>query len=492
MLTAIPGSRCGRRVSSSTSRSSNRGVSRRGRLAWAGFLWILPAAALAQAAGPPKPTPNQAAMAALVARTCAALAGQPVGAVGLTAAQQDLLQRCSVLTNAATAPTVLAAAYNAILGQQVNALGPLTRQFATLAQDNLTARLAELRRGQQGVSLAGLAVTDADGRDLSAGQSGAAGLLPGGASGDSSGDLLDGKLGIFLNGNLAVGSKGPSPNSFAFDVSGNSLTLGADYRVGERFVVGGAIGSGHTKSDFGDALGRVDLASTGVSVFASYYRERFYLDLLAGVGRPKVDLRRHINYTEMPGTPGAIVIDQRTHGATHSREAWTGLSSGWDFHWKALSVTPELSLNFHQNRLDGFRETVSQPLAPGAGLALAFDPVTVPSLQGRAGIRLAYVFSTPWGVLVPNAHATYIREFRNSADAFAVRYADSAMMGSPAEQPALIHADAPEGHYTANGGGFVAQFAHGISGFADYEQLRSLQTIKKHEFAFGLRYQGSF
>jgi outer membrane lipase/esterase len=433
---------------------------------------------------PPNPTPNIISVANALQNACNQLASA-TNAVALTPAQQDLLQRCAFFENPATSPAALANAYAAIVGQQVNALGPQTKKFATLQQDDVTARLAELRHGAHGSSLLGLNLRGDDGRLLAANN--IADFLPVDSAGSSSGSgsapaMLGGRLGIFVNGNVKVGSKAKSPNSFSFDIDDSSLTAGADYRITNWFVAGAAYSGGKTKTVFKNDLGRLDLDAKGLSVFASLYGSSYYLDILGGYGRTDLTTDRNLNFM------GGTTIDQQALGSSRIHDLWAGLSVGDALNWRQFSVTPEGSLNFHEIRLDGFTESMSQPTGPGTGLALSYSDAVVPSLQGRLGLRLGYTASTAWGVFEPQIHGTFIREFRNRADTFTARFA--AVLDLPGGgTPAFIHTDAPEGHYFANGGGISAQFAHGVAAFFDYEQLRTLKTIKSHEFSFGVRWQ---
>jgi outer membrane autotransporter protein len=204
------------------------------------------------------------------------------------------------------------------------------------------------------------------------------------------------------------------------------------------------------------------------------------VDALAGYGVPTLDSTRNIAYAGPPA------VDQTATGETRLHDLWTGISVGRPFDWGAFDVTPEGSLNYHEVRLDSFSETMSNPNGPGSGLGLTYGDASIPSLQGRAGLRTAYTWSTSWGVFAPNVHAAFIREFRNYPDTFTVKF-ENAPAGSTLGS--VLQTDPPEGHYTGYGAGLSFQLAHSISGFFDYEELRTLKTIQSHEFSFGIRYQ---
>jgi uncharacterized protein YhjY with autotransporter beta-barrel domain len=441
---------------------------------------LMPVVGRAQA-----PSSNQKSMQAYLSSVCANLAGPATGALELSGPQEDLFAQCALLTQ--TSPTSLKA-LNPILGQQINALGPETKKFGSLQQDNITARLSEVRHGVTGVSLAGLTFTDSDGNVIANGASQIDDFLPVGASGDGNGPLLDGKLGVFLNGSLQEGAKeaikvATVANSFVFDVKNDTVTLGADYRVTDQFVVGAAFGTGRTITDFANSLGRLDLTARGVSLYASLYGDTYYVDALMGYGVPKLDTDRHIAYAFDGSTP----VDQEAYGSTHLHDLWTGLSAGRPFNWGAIGLTPEASLNFHEIRISQFGETMSDPTGPGSGLGLNYGATVVPSLQGRAGVRGSYTWTGSWGVFIPNAHATYVREFRDHSDEFSAQF-----INAPAADASLaevLKTAVPESHYMAYGAGLSFQLAHSVSGFVEYEELKTLQTIKSHEFTLGVRYQ---
>jgi outer membrane autotransporter protein len=401
---------------------------------------------------------------------------------GLGPQQQDLLRSCAFFQDPQASPAALSSGYAAIMGQQLNALGPQAKKFASLQQDNLAARMSQLRHDSGEVSLSGLQLRGDDNRLLAAND--ISDFLPEDGSGSSKAPAWwDNRLGLFVNGNVKNGSKRHSQNSFAFDIKDTSFTVGADYRVTDWLVLGADFASGHARTLFADDLGRLDLKADGGSVFALAYARSFYLDVLAGYGGINLHTTRNLDFTQTTGT----VIDQQALGASHIEDMWAGMSLGDDLTWGPFVVTPEGSLNWHEIRLRGFTESMSAPAAPGNGLALSYGDAVVPSMQARLTLQMGYTWSTSWGVIVPHVHASFIREFRNRADTFTARFAAAAAQG--VTDPAYIRTDAPEGHYWANGGGFTAHLGRGLAAFFDYEQLKTLKTIKSHEFSVGVRYE---
>ena len=104
-------------------------------------------------------------------------------------------------------------------------------------------------------------------------------------------EALDSPWGFFANGRLSFGDAPRRGEDLAYEFSTQGLTFGVDYRVSESWVVGASLG--YTLSD-NDIQGRdpragangrtVDTGSLenegwSLSLFTSWYRERFYVDL---------------------------------------------------------------------------------------------------------------------------------------------------------------------------------------------------------------------
>jgi len=56
----------------------------------------------------------------------------------------------------------------------------------------------------------------------------------------------------------------------------------------------------------------------------------------------------------------------------------------------------------------------------------------------------------------------------------------------------VVKMDVPDRSYWRLAGGLSAQFAHGISGFVEYQKLDSLRYFDYADVALGLRFETSF
>jgi hypothetical protein len=432
---------------------------------------------------PPSPNapPNTIAVYTALQAACSQIPPPPLptSPPNVPVAEQDLQNQCVFFSNGQNA---LSAGYAAIGGQQINALGPQTKIFASLQQDNLAEQLADLRQGSQDESVSGLILRGSGDRLLAA--TNVMDFLPYDSSGGTSTlpKFLQDKLGFFVNGSIQLGDQAPTSNSFLFGIKNATLSAGADYRVSDSLFVGAVYGLGATSVNFTDNLGRLDLRENGFTLFASFYEHSFFVDLVKGYGISRLTTDRNL-YLLVPG--------QEAMGRSHLHDQWEGISFGDDLRWRWLFVSPEGSLNYHESHLDAFTESMSQPPpSPGSDGALSYGSATISSLQGRLGVRGGATWGTAWGVFQPLLRWDYIHEFQCHADTFSASFAAAQSLPPGAGLPFYIHTDAPEANYFSYSLGLNATFAYGFSASFDYKQLLGLQSIKSHEISLRVRYQG--
>lgn len=407
-------------------------------------------------------TPNLSSANTTLRQVC----GLVQGASNLTAAQRDLARTCSFLEDPNASPGAIGTAYQALIGQQINALQPVFELFE-FRTDDLIDRLEDLRED------------DKDG-------------VPRGAHGGGSGDaatFLDGKLGLWASGKFESADKNYSSNAFAYSIHDNTATVGADYRISDSLVAGLAYTGSSIDVPFSANLGRMTLSENGFNLYTSFYRGSFYADLLAGYGNSALDSTRNLSFTN---TTTPETVNQQAVGHSTVRNLLAGISIGDTLTWRRwhmFSVTPEASLTYRQAHLDAFTETVSQPDGPGSGLALSYGDTTLESLQLSAGVRLGLTLSTPWGVVQPQLHSDYVSELLDSPSTFTASFAAAANLGGAAATPIAIQSDVPDNHFFSTGASLSMTFTHGITAFFDYDFLTGTRYISAHTISIGVRYQ---
>jgi uncharacterized protein YhjY with autotransporter beta-barrel domain len=427
----------------------------------------------------PNLTPNQQRVALALDRICGQLRDLSTGA--LSDDQQNLLIRCNGLQTGNTTQNQVAA-LDEMVADDFAVARTQTLLFANTQYASVMDRLMALRGGARGLSLAGLhIIVDGKSVPLAQLQDMAKGLLGGGASADEPGGLLSDKWGMWARGNYSFGEKDRNASSPAFEADQWAMVGGLDYRVNDRLVGGVSLAYGQSSIDFDPSdAGGLETDTWAISLYGSAYAARnFYFDAIINVANAEYGADRNITYVD-----GTGLIDVDAHGDTDGMTYSAGLSGGYDFLIGGLTLSPNLGLFYIDATIDGFTE------AGAGGLNLLYDEQSFQSFTGNLGLRATYAWNLSWGVLLPHVRVDYVREFKNDADVFGVRFA--ADPNAASTPPILVETDNPDESYWRLATGFSAQFVHGVSAYVEYQRLESFEFISFQDVSFGLRMQRSF
>jgi uncharacterized protein YhjY with autotransporter beta-barrel domain len=459
-------------------------------------------------------TPYQQSEAAALERVCAAL--QSADPSSLTVAQRNLLSNCNAIigtygggVNAAGLKQTL----DAIGGKQTTAEQRIGVQFAGAQFTNLGARLAQLRQGVGGLSLSGLdlglpvgsapeqllasiapnarAATSA----AASAPTGGGAATGGGASADNDSLSQSTRLSYFINGSVRRGTQDTTTYETPFAFRGNSLTAGVDYRFTNQLVAGVSLGHSSGSTNFTDGSGRLDSRSNSLSLYGTYYLQSFYVDVIASYGRVSYDSARttqfsiNPNIIDLPPNCGGTECAVNTTGSTTGRQLATSVDLGYSFNEGGLTWGPDVALNYSHLRVNSFSEIDAEQ----SGLALVFGEDTGESLLAKTGGHIAYAIKTAWCVILPEARAHYVHEFKNDQRSLSVHFRADPDAGTPGGPVSnfLVFTDPPDRGYYDWAAGVSAQFPYGISAFIDYNAIAS-HDQRVHELALGLRIEHPF
>lgn len=400
--------------------------------------------------------------------------------------QADLLGRCDGIIFD-DVPAQQVEALDELGAQDLNAMRTQALLFSRFQYMGVMDRLIALRGGAKGLSLAGLDLSiDGKGVPVEVLESFARSLLGGGASADESepGGLLDDRWGFWGRGNFSFGDKEASAADQGFDVDQWGFTVGLDYQLSDKAVIGGAIGLGESDISFNPSgEGGLDTNAWTLSVYGSAYAARsFYLDGVFNYSRVDYDAERHIRYTDATGP-----VDRTARGSTDGSNMSAGLAFGYDFLLGGLTISPNAGYFYIDATVDAFRENGA------SGLDLAFAEQTFHSSTATAGLRVAYAWNLAWGVLLPHFRGDYVREFQDDVEVFGVRFANDPFADAANPTPPIVvRSDVPDQSYWLLAAGLAAQFQYGVSGYVEYRRLESLQSLDFGDVTLGLRIQHSF
>ena len=267
----------------------------------------------------------------------------------------------------------LRAGVQAISPVQMNAQKQMSTEAAKLNQ--IGARLLDLRDGSRGFvanmngaqpALATLTPAKALGLD---------GATGGGAAADT---LGGGPWGGFMNVAYSWGNVDQTDLQNAYKYDSFSVLAGADYRVSDSLVIGGAISYSDTHSDYDQGLGNVKAQTTGVIGYVTWYKDKWFVDGFLSYGHVSYDSTRVIFIPS--NNPVAPAING-TATASPKGDQWSAsIGVGANYPMGSVTVTPSLRLGGIWVENDAFTED-----EPVAGLGLAVQSRRVRSVQTRAG-----------------------------------------------------------------------------------------------------------
>jgi len=326
-------------------------------------------------------------------------------------AQDSALQtRCNDILDAlGDAPdSDIADAIRALVPDEVAVQGSQVVEVSNVQLSNISGRLAALRGGATGISVAGLSVdapgsmgvaaTTLMGSALSALAS-AAGEEPGGG-------LLDERWGAFFTGSISFGNKSASRREQGFDFDTQGITAGIDYRFTDHFVAGLGFGYSHFNSDLNQNAGDLDTNGWSTTAYATYFTDNYYFDASVAYGQANFDQTRAVRYT-LRRSGGAVSVDELARGSTDTDSVSGSLGYGYQFSNDQWTFGPVVRLEYTHARIESFTES-------GAGeFNLQVQGRSVASLLLRSGLVASYANSVSWGVIVPQLEVNYLRDTHN-------------------------------------------------------------------------------
>lgn len=194
---------------------------------------------------------------------------------------------------------------------------------------------------------------------------------------------------VWTSGSIVYGSTSSLGGTNKFRTNG--ITLGIDQRINDSFLVGGALGYGHSNTDI-DSFGSKTKSNqkTG-SIYLSYQSAKKWLfDALVGYGELGFD---NLRYSDV------LLSGNRSGSVT-----FAGLKMSRLFEMSNLTFQPYLKADMSKAKLDAYSEV-------GSSLAVSYDKVDVRSNNVSTGIKMFTNITTSTGTLRPTMSLQYAHNY---------------------------------------------------------------------------------
>lgn len=412
--------------------------------------------------------PNLQALAGVIGEAC------PSGRLG------DQLQAdCDAVVGAAIGgdPNT-ARALQQVVPESATKANNVSRQGGETQVRNLGSRISALRAGARGLSFNGLDWRiDGEHLPLQLLAEAYRQRQGGGASADNS--LLESRLGVFVTGDIASGSKDETDLETGLDFDTYGLTLGADYRLNNQFILGGAFGFIDTQADLNNNAGDLDTQGYSLSLYGTYYSEQnYFIDFAGSYGVNNFEQTRNIVYQ----LDGLANVNQKLDADYDGDMYSLFVGSGYDFSRGAWSFGPRVDLEYVRSKVDGFTEKVANANADGGGWATRVEDMDQTWLTLNLGGRVSYTHSTDWGALIPYARLDWLHEFKDDSQSVNAYFVDD-----PSPQAIQISSEDPDRDYMRLRLGTSAQFQNGLVGFLDFGTLFANSRWSSNNVSVGIR-----
>ncbi|MEJ2405849.1 MAG: autotransporter domain-containing protein, partial [Candidatus Thiodiazotropha sp.] len=412
--------------------------------------------------------PNLQSLAKVIGEAC------PSGRLGAR-----LQADCDAVVDAAiNGDPKTARALQQVTPESATKAGNVSRQGGETQVRNLGSRISALRAGARGVSLNGLDWR-IEGQDLPIELLAEAYRRSqgGGASADNA--LFASRLGVFVTGDIASGSKDETDLESGLDFDTYGLTLGADYRINDQFILGGAFGIMNTQADLNNNTGDLDTQGYSLSLYGTYYSEQnYFVDFAGSYGVNNFDQTRNIVYQ----LDNLANVNQKFDAEYDGNMYSLFVGSGYDFTRSVWAFGPRVDLEYVRSNVDGFSEEASNVSADGGGWATRVEDMDQTWLTLNLGGRMSYTHSADWAVLIPYARLDWMHEFKDDSQTVNAYFVDD-----PSPQAIRITSDDPDRDYMRLRVGASAQFQNGLVGFVDFGTLFANSRWSSNNLSLGVR-----
>jgi uncharacterized protein YhjY with autotransporter beta-barrel domain len=207
---------------------------------------------------------------------------------------------------------------------------------------------------------------------------------------------IQGKYGLWLDAFGQWGDQEEKDGYTGFDYFMRGATLGFDHALSDKFMTGISVGYSRSDVDLDDDQGSGYIKSLYGSLYGSYFYKNLYIDGILSYGRNWYDNHRLIT----------IGTDQRRAYSKHDGDLFSAyLQEGYYFDIQKWLIGPFVSLQYIYLDEESFKEKGA------GGVSLNIDGRQTNSLVSELGVRLARVFKTKYGSLIPEVSAAWLHDF---------------------------------------------------------------------------------
>jgi outer membrane autotransporter protein len=288
----------------------------------------------------------------------------------------------------------------------------------------------------------------------------------GNPAGGGAGDDLMAPLGLWFKADTDFGGLDSSFAFNGFRYNNFGLTVGADYRITDRWVSGMAFNYHRSNARLDASRGDTDSDSYTGNIYTSYY-------ITDGLHVEATGAYSGFDYQTFRNVRAPVVGNRMTGNPGAGQYAFS-VGGGYDFNYQSFIFAPYARTDYLALDVDSFREG-------GGPAAMQFEQQHIRSLTSTVGALISKAVSLPWGVVTPQLRGEWHHQFMDAG-----RTVRAAFVSDPSAQVAIVGSSPDRDFYTL-GADLSGTFAHGISAFLSYQTLLGSRAIESHKVMLGTR-----
>lgn len=379
----------------------------------------------------------------------------------LTPEEIQLLERCNELTVAVAqgSNAEVLAALQQLAPEEVAVQIRTGQNIADRHSGNIGGRLNALRRGVSGISTSGFALYyDREQLPFSV-------FEPWLNASRQNRNVSP--WGLFISGIVGNVQRDATAQENGFEFQTLGTTIGSDYRVNNRFVIGAAFGFATSDVDIVTGNSAMEVTGINFSNYATLYlSKRSYLDWVFTYSGQNFKNSRNIslfNATAESETKGGLL------GLSISGSHELLSKGGWAFTVKG-------EVDVAKSNIDAYRES-------GAGaLNLSIESQEFSSLVTDLGMELTYAISTGSSVFIPQFNMNWSHQFEGDSVQVRGQFVND-RFGTTFQ----FETDNPDRDYFQIGLGLSAIFPRGNTLFIQAISLLDRDNYSDFHIALGSR-----
>ncbi|MEO1367217.1 MAG: autotransporter outer membrane beta-barrel domain-containing protein, partial [Acidobacteriota bacterium] len=288
-------------------------------------------------------------------------------------------------------------------------------------------------------------------------------------------DSTESPWGFFLNGRLSFGDaprRGVEPS---YDFQTDGLSAGVDYRLSDRFVFGAALGYLRSDTEIEADRGTIDMEGYSLTLYATYFKDAFYLESSLTYGVSEYDIERVILLPRSFRGQSRLIAA----GSPDSDQLSLTVGAGYDFRLgPAATLSGFLRGSYVASDVDSYSETGAM------AFNVAYEDQDVESLLGEAGVEVIYPISFSWGVLQPLVRVSFLHEFEDSSEIVRARF-----VGDPRGRVFDLESERPDRNFFNVAAGFTATLQRGWATYFQYDTDLERDDLDIYTLTGGVRFQ---